>query len=79
MINNGYKKTHITPAYLINGTPQEVQSTIGLHVDDILMTCIDLNILESVVQLLIDDFEVLTVIRGDAKIYRHDSRFHSET
>jgi Reverse transcriptase (RNA-dependent DNA polymerase) len=65
LISIGYVRNPYDPCIFNKWhEPQRVQSSIGLHVDDTLMTCADLEVLESLVQWFIDEFEELSVTRG---------------
>lgn len=65
LIANGYVQNLYEPCIFNKWHEREqVQSTIGIYVDDIIVTCKDAHIAESIITSLESEFDELTVTRG---------------
>lgn len=65
---DGYKKNDYDEC-LFNKTENGVQCTIAFHVDDLLITCKDTNMVDSLEQMLKENFSAITVNRGNKHSY----------
>jgi hypothetical protein len=63
LIKNGYVQNPYEPC--IFNKWQQVQSTIGVYVDDLIKTCKDTAIAESIITWLESEFDELKITRGE--------------
>jgi len=65
LIANGYVQNQYEPCIFNKWHEEEqVQSTIGVYVDDIIVTCKNAHIAESIITSLESEFDELTITRG---------------